>query len=72
MQTTLNKHELEIPCENCGHKTKKTIGWVKANTLFTCKCGTQITLEASQFKREIAKVEKSLKDLERSLKRLGK
>ncbi|MDM4014985.1 hypothetical protein [Roseiconus lacunae] len=71
MQTSLSKQTIEIPCENCGRKTAKSIGWVKANKLFVCACGTNITLDASKLNGEIAKVERSLKDLEQTLKKLG-
>lgn len=67
----LDDAEIEIPCD-CGRKTKKTIGWIKRHTQFTCDCGTKITLHANQFKGEIAKVERSFADMQRALKKLGK
>lgn len=68
----LDNEQIEIPCKNCGRKSKKSIGWIKSHTEFSCACGTRIRLQASQFKSEIAKVERSLGDLERSLKNFGK
>ncbi len=68
----LDSAEIEIPCENCQRKTKKTIVWIKSNKEFTCACGTTIKLEAEQFKREIAKAEKSFSDLQRTIKNLVK
>lgn len=68
----LDNEEIEIPCENCGRKSKKSIGWIKGHTEFSCACGTRIRLQASQFKSEIAKVERSLADVQRSLKNFGK
>jgi hypothetical protein len=68
----LDSTEIEIPCENCSSKTKKSIGWIKSHKEFTCACGTKITLDASQFKSEIAKVEKSFADLQKTLKSFGK
>lgn len=68
----LDSSEIEIPCEKCGHKTKKSIGWIKAHSKFTCACGVAITLDASQFKSEIGKVEHSLSSLQGALKKLGK
>ena len=68
----LDSSEIEIPCENCGRKTKKSIGWIKMHRNFTCRCGTEITLNASQFKTEIAKAEKALAGLQSSLKKFGK
>lgn len=72
MTNFLDSTEIEIPCENCSHKTKKSIGWIKSNKDFTCSCGTKITIDASQFKSEIAKVEKSLAELQKTLKSFGK
>jgi hypothetical protein len=68
----LDSTEIEIPCENCRRKTKKRIGWVKSNNRFTCACGTEIRLDTSQFKTEIAKVERSLSGLQNALKKFGK
>lgn len=72
MKNLLDKNEIAIPCENCRRKTKKTIGWIKTHDKFVCVCGTEITLDAKQFKSEIAKVERSMADLEATLKKLGK
>ncbi len=68
----LDNEEIEIPCENCGRKSKKSFGWIKGHTEFSCACGTRIRLQAGQFKSEITKVERSLADLQRSLKNFGK
>lgn len=68
----LDSQEIEIPCKNCSRKTKKSIGWIKSHKDFTCACGTHITLDASQFKSEIAKVERSLASLQKTLKNFGK
>ena len=72
MSGFLDSAEIEIPCQKCGSKTKKSIGWVRAHSEFTCACGATTTLDASQFKSEIAKVERSLADLQRTLKQFGK
>lgn len=64
--------EIPIECANCGRKTKKTVAWLKNHTDFTCSCGTRITIDASQFIREMKKVDKSIDDLKRTLKRFGK
>lgn len=60
----LDNQLLDIPCQNCRHVTKKSIGWVKTNCQFTCVCGTKIILDTDQFRRQIA-------DLERRLGKLG-
>ena len=41
----LDNQSIEIPCPDCGHKTAKTVGWIKANKKFICRCGAQINLE---------------------------
>ncbi len=68
----LDGAEIEIPCEKCGRKTKKSIGWIKTHGRFTCSCGTEISIDASQFKAEIAKAERSVASLQSALKNLGK
>jgi uncharacterized Zn finger protein len=59
----LDSSEIEIPCENCGRKTKKSIEWIKSHRVLACTCGTRMKLNTSQFKSDIAKVERSLTDL---------
>lgn len=70
--SAFDKEQIEIPCENCGSKHKKTIRWVKGNKKLTCTCGTVITINSDQFRREIDRVEKSITDLTKSFKKLGK
>lgn len=63
---------VEIPCNKCKRKNKKTINWLKQNNKLICKCGTEIVIESSQFKKEISKIEQSLEELDRILKNFGK
>ena len=64
----LDKHALDIPCPSCGHKTPKTIGWVKANDHFPCDgCGREITLDRDQFVADIKKAEKALAGFRRKI-----
>jgi len=72
MTNFLDDSTIELPCENCGRVTKKTIGWIKRNTQFAWACGTPIHLDTSQFKREIAKVDRAFADLRNTLKKLNK
>jgi hypothetical protein len=71
MNINFDKEQIDIPCEGCGIKTKKTIGWIKSNKQLNCTCGATINLETSQFTRELKKIEKSFLDLEKTLKKLG-
>lgn len=72
MAGILDQAEIEIPCENCGRKTKKSIGWIKTQSQFTCACGTRINIDASQFKSEMAKVDRSFASLQNTLKKFGR
>lgn len=67
-----DNQEIGIPCSKCGTKTNKSIGWIKGNSKFTCACGTVINLDSDQFRGEIAKVERSISNLQRTLKSFGK
>ncbi len=58
-----------IPCPKCGHKTQKSIGWIKANKEFVCVCGRKVALDADHLLGEIAKAEKALTQLKESLKK---
>jgi lysyl-tRNA synthetase class I len=72
MAGILDSAEIEIPCENCGRKTKKSIGWIKNHSHFTCDCGTHIILDASKFKGEISKVDRAIGDLQRTIDKINK
>ena len=72
MSINFDKEQIDIPCEGCGRKAKKTIGWIKRNKQLICTCGAIINLETSQFTRELQKIEKSFLDLEKTLKKFGK
>ncbi len=38
-----NPLEIEVPCPNCGTKTKKALAWLRDNHEFVCRnCGTII------------------------------
>jgi hypothetical protein len=72
MTSFLDDAEIEIPCENCSHITKKTIRWIKNNQKFTCICGTIINLDSEQFKTGIAEVDSSIAKLDEVFKNFGK
>ncbi len=72
MPGILDNTLIDIPCERCGRKTKKRIGWIKRHREFTCRCGAQIVLDADQVVREIARVEHNLASLNRVFEQLGK
>ena len=69
MKGILDGASVDLACTKCGRKTKKTIRWVKANKTFTCtKCRTVNTLDASNFKAGVTKVE-AWTDLTKNLKK---
>ena len=68
----LDGQSVEIPCPSCGHKTAKTVGWLKANHHFTCRCGARIEIKDQGFTRGVADAERAMDDLRRSLRNLGR
>ncbi len=58
--------KIDIPCPECGYKTKLSLREIESNPTYKCLgCNKDINLNASEFK-------KSLKDAEDQLKRLFK
>jgi hypothetical protein len=37
MANTIDNAEIELECENCGGKTKKSAEWIKQHDQFTCE-----------------------------------
>jgi hypothetical protein len=68
----LDKTPLELACPSCGRKVRTTIGAARRSPKLCCPNGHEIEVDASQFDRELKKVDRSLADLEKSLKRLGR
>lgn len=69
--TVFEDHELSIPCPQCGHETKKTIGWLKSNSEFTSAgCESMININADELFSGLDKVEKSLSDFKDTLRKL--
>ncbi len=66
----LNSVPLEFSCPACGKKIKETIRWAKGKSPKCPHCGG--VFNNDQFKPEIAKAEKSLADLKRTIASLGK
>ena len=65
--------KINIPCPECGHKTKKTISWLKANDVMVCGgCSKQITLDRKDLLAGLKKAEKILDDFKRSIGKIGK
>lgn len=73
MKLNLDGQSIELPCPHCGRKSLETIRKLNINPTLTCRhCRGTFAVDAAQFKADIAKVEKTLADLSRSLGRIGK
>jgi hypothetical protein len=72
MSGFLDKTSLEIDCPSCGRKVKTTVGDARRSPTLRCPSGHEVEVDASQFDRELKKVDRSLADFEKSLKRLGR
>ena len=60
---------IDLSCPQCQTKIKKTIGWIKQSTQFTCtRCGSIVKLQKDQFIRELKKADKAVDDFKRKLK----
>jgi hypothetical protein len=68
----LDQAPLELDCPSCRGKVKTTIGAARRSPKLRCPNGHEIQVDASQFDREVKKVDRSLGDFEKSLKRLGR
>ncbi len=56
--------EIGIRCFRCGHKTKKTIGWIKANDELTCDgCGLVRRFDSEKLVRRVTEVNEGLDDM---------
>ena len=73
MNLDLNDHTLEIPCSACGEKIPEKIGRLKDSPTLTCtRCGAHINVDATELKRGIESIEKSIDDLRKKLKGMFK
>lgn len=68
----LDTQTFKVLCPHCTKPVEITVSQAKRNATVTCtSCGRSIEIEADQFRREIAKVEKALTDLKRQLGNFG-
>lgn len=63
MKGVLESKKIDIPCEKCGRKSPKTIGWLKTHKQFTCACGTRIHVDSRDFVRDVELHRKLTRDL---------
>lgn len=70
---SLDNEKIKVPCPNCRKSIEVTIGKAKRNPSLSCRsCGQSVKIEASQLKKEIDSVEKSVRDLQRQLGKMFK
>jgi hypothetical protein len=72
MAGSIDDTEIELECESCGVKTKKSIGWAKDHDEFICECGTLIPVDASKFRKELVKTQSELDGSQGLREKLGK
>lgn len=70
----ISKESVKIDCPNCKHSISVTFKQVAEEVMVNCICGQEIQLKDSNgtSKKAIKDVNKSFKDLEKALKKLGK
>lgn len=64
----LDDEKLNIECPQCGGKLSKSVRDLKRSDVKCPKCG--VRFETSQFKKELDKVDRQLKDFQRNLKNI--
>lgn len=70
----ISNQTVKVQCSECNRSISVTLKQVANETLIRCNCGQEIQLEDSNGtnKKAIKDVNKSFKDLERTLKNFGK
>jgi len=69
----LNKQKIDITCD-CGRKIRVTMGQVSLQATVSCSCGKKIKLvdKGRSTARGIREINRGFRDLEGTLKKLGK
>lgn len=70
----ISKQSLKIECPNCKNSIPVTLNQIAEQVLVKCICGQEIQLQDSNGtnKKAIDEVNKSFKDLEKSIRKLSK
>lgn len=70
----ISKESVNIECPDCKMSISVTLNQVAQEVMVNCICGQEIQLKDSKgtSKKAIEDVNKSLKDLEKAIKKLGK
>lgn len=72
MAGRIDDTEIELECEACGGKTKKSMAWIEDHDEFACACGTMIPVDASKYRKELAKTESQADGSRGLMEKLGK
>lgn len=65
--------ELQIPCPQCGQKTNRTIGSLKAKPEVTCTaCGHVRVIETADFEERLRAAQKNAEAALKAIKGFGK
>lgn len=70
----ISKQSVKIECPNCKNSIPVTLNQIAEQVLVKCICGQEIQLQDSNGtnKKAIDEVNKSFKDLEKSIRKLSK
>ena len=73
MASILDGSPIDLPCPGCGHKNRKTVGWIKLHSRMTCAgCGRDVILDSSDFRRGMRNVDTQLDKLSKTFRKLGR
>lgn len=65
----LDDTEIPVECPECGHKSRKTIGYLKASPEFACPgCGVTIKVNGDKLKLSTERVDQKVADFRRKTK----
>ncbi len=65
--------KIGVPCPECGHKTQKTIGWLKTHDKLTCAgCGSNVVIDSEKLFSGIKEAEKTVAKFRKSIRSIGK
>jgi hypothetical protein len=63
---------IEVSCPKCGKQHQKRIALLYDNPEFPCSCGVVLQCKSDTFVAEVKEVDRSIEDLRRTLRNLGK
>ncbi|MBN9096057.1 hypothetical protein [Pandoraea pnomenusa] len=73
MTFNIDSETFEFPCSSCGKKFKETIRRLKSNPRLTCgSCGAVNTVDTDQLRKVEQALKKSLDDIGKAFRKIGK